>query len=256
MTPVLRSITQKNMLEEKTSKNAPMLLMVQRLNSSFEAQKKAVEDAQSESLTLHENLQLKQRQHDALRETIAHDSSCIKGLRNVQEQVQHAEAAYKATRSAYAESSSVGLLQAAWGAKDSLDALNMTFYKLQKDCAREGFDIPDSAEPPPVCAKSTDGTCGYLWCDRSRNAYCDRATSSCLCSSENCATSTGQCKPRGTPFAATLEEPVVPEQAETPASGGLKICVVVFAVLVGMAAATVQKRSGSRNVMLSERLVE
>lgn len=243
-------------LEKKKAQNAPHLLEVQRLSRSFDAQKSTVDSLKSESERMHRNLKLQQHRHDELQKMIADDSSCIDCLRNLQAKVQSAAAAYDAEQQAYAAAHSDELLQAAWGAKDSLDNFRLEFYEMQKQCAPQTVHIPDSAEPPPVCAKATGGSCSILWCYRSRHAYCDQATSSCLCSSDSCAVN-GQCQSRGPPPAAALEEPAVPEQAEAPARGSLKIYVVVSAaVLVGMLVAAVQKRRDSRTISLTEKLIE
>jgi len=246
---------EKAMLKRLKAKHAPYLLNVQRLSRSFDNQNSTVESLKSESERMHQNLQLKQDQHDALRRTIAIDASCIVSLRNLQEQVRYAEAAYNATRLAFTESHTNDLLQAAWGAWDTLDNFRLDFHYMQKRCAPQTVNIPASAKPPPVCDKNTGGSCRILWCYSSRHAYCDQSTSNCLCSSDSCSV-LGQSQSRGPPPAATLEEPAVPEQAEAPTSGSLKICVVVLAVLIVMTAAAVQKRSDSRNVILTERLIE
>lgn len=197
----------------------------------------------------------KQKQYRTLQNAIVDDSHCIESLQSVQGQVQHAETVYNATCHAYSVSHSDDLLEAVWGTKDTLDKFMYDYYMTQKKCGPDTVQVPEMPAPS-VCEQETGGTCKFLWCDASRNAYCDQATSSCRCPPTTCAIG-GSCQSRGPPPCATLDEPAMPELAETPAGGNLKIIfVVAFAMLLGMAAAAVPKRSGSRNVVLSEELLK
>ncbi|CAK0838419.1 unnamed protein product [Prorocentrum cordatum] len=242
---------------KKLSDNSrPEQLNVQSLSQALEVLKRSVDHLTSESNELKRILRQKQRQHDALQRTITDDSHCIESLRSAQGQVQHAANVYNATSHAYSVSQSDDLLEAVWGAKDELDKFRYDLYVTQKKCAPDTFHLPDMA-PPPSCEKETGGTCKLLWCDASRNAYCEQATSSCRCPPATCA-SGGECRPRGSPPLATLPPTAVFAEAAVPesASGSPKILIVVLAVLIGVAAAARQKRSGSRKVILSERLLQ
>lgn len=247
---------QKNMRD----KTRPDQLKVQDQSKSLEAQKRAVDHLTSERNRLHNILEQKQNQHDELQNTIVDDSHCIESLRSWQGQVQSAAQVYNATLHAYTVSHSDDLLEAVWGTKDALDKFTYDSYLTQKKCAPDTLHL-SKMSAPPSCEKETGGTCSFLWCDASRHSYCDQATKTCRCPLAACATSSGECRSRGPPPTAALEEPAVPEQAETPARGNLKIFIIVFfAMLVGMAAAAalaVHKRSGSRNGgMLSESFLE
>jgi len=250
-------------LEKMRERSRPVQLKISELSESLDAQKSRVDALTKVSNDLHDAVRRLQDQHDADQRRVADDSRCIESLRMAEGQARHAAAAYNATRHAYAAAPNEYLLGPAWEAKDRLDKFRYQWHELQIKCAPQTCldplrpcapRIPTLAKPLG-CETDTGGTCRWLWCDPSRNAFCDHDTSSCQCLPGTCGIS-GQCQSRGPPPAATLEEPAVLERAEATSSGSLKIFVVIFAAMVGMTAAAAQKRSGSRDAILSERLLD